>query len=82
MLGMAALMINSSSWNKIHYNLFQPERGPDPKLDRDILNVRPIKQEISSKGFSSFLRVRDTAEGFTKLVLQYVFIFCKLQTQA
>ena len=41
--------------NKIHYNLFQSEGGPDPKLDTDILNVLPIKQEISAKGFSFVL---------------------------
>ena len=58
------------------------KRGPNPKLDTDILNVVPIKQENSSKGFSSFRTVEDTAEGFTKPVLQeYVFIFCKLQTE-
>ena len=42
----------------------------------------PIKQENSSKGFSSFQTVKDTAEGFTNPVLQeYVVIFCKLQTE-
>ena len=75
-------MITSSVSNKIYYNLFQPGGGPYPKLDTDILNVVPIKQENSSKGFSSFRTVEDTAEGFTKPVLQeYVFIFCKLQTE-
>ena len=33
MIGMVVLMINSSVLNKIHYNLFKPEGGPDPKLD-------------------------------------------------
>ena len=43
----------------------------------------PIKQEIFSKGFSSFRTVKDTAEGFTKPVLQeYVVIFCKLQKKS
>ena len=79
---MVASMINSSVSNKIHYNLFQPEGGPDPKLDTDILNVMPIKQENSLKGFSSFRTVKDTAEGFTKPVLQeYVVILCKLQPE-
>ena len=79
---MAASIINSSVSNNIHYNLFQPEGGPDPKLDTDILNAMSIKQESSSKGFSSFRTVNDTAEGFTKPVLQeYVVIFCKLQTE-
>ena len=50
--------INSSVTNKIHYNLFQSEGGPDPKLDTDIiLNVMPIKQENSLKGFSCFRAV-------------------------
>ena len=63
-------MINSSISNKINYNLFQPEGGPDPKLDTDILNVMPIEQKFFSKGFSSFRTVKDTAEGFTKPILQ------------
>ena len=82
MIGMVVSMINSSVSNKIHYNLFKPEGGSDLKLDTDILNVMPIKQENSSKGFSSFRTVKDTTEGFTKSVLQeYVVIFCKLQTK-
>ena len=61
-LGMVVSMINSSVSNKIHFNLFQPEGGPDLKLDTDILNVMLIKQENSSKGFSSFRTAKDTAE--------------------
>ena len=60
---MVVLMVNSSVSNKIHFNLFQPEGLPDPKIDTDILNVMSIKQENSSKGFSSFQTVKDTAEG-------------------
>ena len=82
MIGIGVSMISSSVSNKIHFNLFQAEGGPDPKLDTDILNVMPIKQENSLKGFSSFRTVKDTAEGFTKPVLQeYVVIFCKLRTE-
>ena len=79
---MAVSMINSPVSNNIHYNLFQPEGGPDPKLDTDILRVMPIKQENSSKGFNSFRTVKNTAEVCTKPVLQeFVVIFCKLQTE-
>ena len=75
-------MINSSFLNKIHCNLFQSKGGPDPNLDTDILNVRHIKQENSLKEFSSFQTVKDTAKGFTKpVLLEYVVIFCKLQTE-
>ena len=82
MIGKGVSMINSFVSNKIYYNLFKPKRGPDPKLDTDILNVMPTKQENSSKGFSSFRTVKVTAEGFTTPVLQeYVVIFCKLQTE-
>ena len=49
---MVVSIINSSVSNKIHYNLFKSEGGPNPKLDTDILDVMPIKQEHSSK--SSF----------------------------
>ena len=48
MIGMVVSMINSSFSNQIHCNLFQPEGGPGPKLDTDMLNV-PIKQENSRK---------------------------------
>ena len=54
MTRMVVSRINSSVSNKIHFNLFQPEGGPDPKLDTDILNVMPINEENSLKGFSSF----------------------------
>ena len=40
---MVVSMINSSVLNKIHYNLFQSEGGPDLKLDTDILNVMLMK---------------------------------------
>ena len=79
---MVVSMINSSVSNKIHYNLFKLEGGPDPKLNTYISNVMPIKKENLSKGFCSFGIVKVTAEGFTKPVLQeYVVIFCKLQTE-
>ena len=69
---MVVSKINSSVSKKIHYNLFQPEGGPNPKLDT-ILNVMPIKRESSSKGFSSLRTVKDTAEGFTTpVLLEYV----------
>ena len=55
---MVVSMINSSVSNKIHFNLFQPEGGPDPKLDTDMLNVMPRKQKNSSKGFSSIRTVK------------------------
>ena len=71
---MVVSMINSSVLNKIPYNLFQP--------DSNILNVMPVKQENSLKGFSSFRTVKDTAERFTRPVLQeYVVIFCQLQSE-
>ena len=42
-----------------------------------VLNVLSIKQEITLKEFSSLQNVKDTAEGFTKSILQkYVVIFC------
>ena len=63
MIGMVVSMINSSVLNKIHFNLFKSEGGLDPKLDTYILNVMPIQQENSLKGFSSFRTVKDTAEG-------------------
>ena len=79
---MVVLMITSSVSNNIHYNLFQPEGGPDPKLDTDILNVMALKQETSSKGFSSFRTVKVTTGGFTKPFLrEYVVILCKFKTE-
>ena len=68
-IGTVGLIITSSVSNKIHYNLFQPEGEANLKLDTDILNVMPIKQENSSKGFSSLQTVKDTAEGLTKPIL-------------
>ena len=42
-----------------------------------VLHVLSMKQEITSKEFSSLRTVKDTAEGFTKPFLQeYVVIFC------
>ena len=42
-----------------------------------VLNVLSMKQEITSKEFSSLRTVKDTAEGFTKPFLQeYVVILC------
>ena len=63
MIGILVSMINSFFLNKIHFNLFQPEGGPRPKLYTDILNVMPMQQENSSKGFSSFRTIKETAEG-------------------
>ena len=42
-----------------------------------VLNVLTMKQEITLKEFSSLKTVKDTAERFTKPILQeYVVIFC------
>ena len=42
-----------------------------------VLHVLSMKQEITSKEFSSLRTVKGTAEGFTKpILLEYVVIFC------
>ena len=52
----------------MHCNLFQLDEGSDSKLDMDIFNVLPIKQENTQKGLSFLRTVKDTAEGTTRPV--------------
>ena len=51
--------------------------GQFPAQYRYLINALSMKQEITSKEFSSLQTVKGTAEGFTKPILQeYVVIFC------
>ena len=72
---------------KIHYNQFQPKGvGQFPTrykgsgtIPNSVLNALSMKQEITSKEFSSLRTVKGTAEVFTKSIsagVCYVVIFC------
>ena len=65
---------------KIHKNQFEPNgRGTIPSSVQ-VSNVLFIKQEITSKKFGSLQTVKNTAEGFSKPIMQeYVVIFCILK---